>query len=165
MSFFIPFLTPALASASINIYTKAGEQPARTPKRGKLLSGSSIISPTAPKIFSISFFSSSATLSLVQYALHAAATFAFIFGIMRTILLSCERLSLIKPIVFPAAIETRTVSYSSSSILISFRTLVIILGLTASTTYSQSLTTSIALLQLFMEYFETAFLMQISAGS
>ena len=103
--------------ASINIYANAGPHPPITPKRGKKLSSRQRTLPIPFKSNSTLALSSSFTSSLKQYAEIASLTFALILGITRTILALHFKLLSIKSIVLPAAIEIKSLSPISPSIV------------------------------------------------
>ena len=107
----IPHRTAPSASASINIYTKAGELPlAHTTA---FISASSINSafPHAPNSFSSTFSSTSENSSFLQLSpVMPSPIIAGVFGMARTILLSFPSSSFSSSMVFPGASEIITCS-------------------------------------------------------
>ena len=141
----IPYLTPAFASASANIYAKAGAEPAIAVNAEKYFSSRRIAFPKQEQSSRTNSFSSHETFSEEQTAVMDSPTAALIFGIMRTVFAAKPKRETIFAVSVPAAVEIIKGLFSFASAFISSASDAKSLGLTAITMLSQLKATSFAL--------------------
>ena len=137
-----PWLTAALARASMKLNVKAGPDPARAVNSEKCFSGSSIAWPTAVKSSTTRATWSSVARALPHTAAMPWPIIALTFGITRITARPGGSSSSMRAIVWPAAIETTTGRLSANTSRSSPTTAGSTCGLTARTTKSHVSTTS-----------------------